>query len=73
MPRRARIAPGGLVYHALNRAVARLAPFEKQADYLAFERIAARRRLLPAPAAASSWKCIASGCRLSGRSASLRI
>ncbi len=39
MPRRARIAPGGLVYHALNRAVARLRLFEKPADYEAFERV----------------------------------
>ncbi|MEX0702453.1 MAG: transposase [Planctomycetales bacterium] len=41
MPRRARIAPGGYVYHVLNRTVARLAMFEKDADYLAFERILA--------------------------------
>ena len=36
MPRRARIAPGGLVYHALNRAVARLPLFRKNGDYAAF-------------------------------------
>jgi hypothetical protein len=29
MPRHPRIAPGGYVYHALNRGVARLALFEK--------------------------------------------
>lgn len=39
MPRRPRIAPGGLVYHLLNRAVARLALFEKEADYAAFEQV----------------------------------
>jgi putative transposase len=39
MPRAARIAPGGVVYHALNRAVARLPLFEKEADYEAFERV----------------------------------
>ncbi len=39
MPRIARIAPGGFVYHALNRAVARLPLFEKDADYAAFERV----------------------------------
>ncbi|HXY33921.1 MAG TPA: transposase [Planctomycetaceae bacterium] len=39
MPRRPRIAPGGLVYHCLNRTVARLALFEKDADYAAFERV----------------------------------
>lgn len=39
MPRVARIAPGGYVYHALNRGVARLALFEKAGDYQAFERV----------------------------------
>jgi putative transposase len=39
MPRVARAAPGGLVYHALNRAVARLPLFEKPEDYEAFERV----------------------------------
>jgi putative transposase len=36
MSRRPRIAPGGLDYHALNRAVARLPLFQKDGDYLAF-------------------------------------
>ena len=31
--------PGGYVYHALNRAVARLPLFEKEADFEAFERV----------------------------------
>lgn len=39
MPRIARCAPKGLVYHALNRAVARLPLFQKEADYEAFERV----------------------------------
>src|SRR6516165_9380629 len=39
MPRTARQAPGGLVYHVLNRAVARLPLFEKDGDYQAFERV----------------------------------
>ena len=39
MPRKARNAPGGLVYHALNRAVARLPLFQKHGDYQAFERV----------------------------------
>jgi putative transposase len=39
MPRHARTAPGGFVYHALNRAVARLPLFQKDGDYAAFERI----------------------------------
>jgi putative transposase len=36
MPRRPRNAPGGFVYHALNRAVANLTLFEGPADYDAF-------------------------------------
>ena len=39
MPRSARHAPGGFVYHALNRAVARLPLFEKEADYQALDRV----------------------------------
>ena len=39
MPRRARVSPGGLVYHVLNRSVAGLPLFRKEADYEAFERI----------------------------------
>ena len=38
-PRRARVAPGGIVYHALNRAVARLPLFQTEGDYEAFERV----------------------------------
>src|SRR5437660_12243822 len=39
MPRRARNAPGGLVYHALDRAVARLPLFQKDGDCAAFGRV----------------------------------
>src|SRR5688572_3372106 len=39
MPRTARVAPGGLVYHVLNRAVGRIHLFRKDADFLAFQRI----------------------------------
>jgi len=39
MPRQARVAPGDLVYHVLNRAVARLPLFQKPDDYDAFERV----------------------------------
>jgi putative transposase len=41
MPRHRRQAPGGHVYHALNRGVAGLALFEKEGDYRAFERVLA--------------------------------
>ena len=34
MARHRRAAPGGFVYHALNRAVARLPLFQKDPDYL---------------------------------------
>jgi hypothetical protein len=39
MPRSARIAPGGMVFHVLNRGVARMQLFEKPADYQAFEQV----------------------------------
>ena len=41
MPRKARNAPAGFVYHALNRAVARLPLFQKDGDFEAFERVLA--------------------------------
>ncbi|NLX97833.1 MAG: transposase, partial [Rhodopirellula sp.] len=39
MPRRPRVATGGYVYHALNRAVGRATIFEKVGDYAAFEKV----------------------------------
>lgn len=42
MPRQARISPGGIVYHILNRGVGRMTLFECDADYAAFERCVAR-------------------------------
>jgi putative transposase len=39
MPRSARQTPGGYVYHALNRAAARVKLFRKGADYAAFLRV----------------------------------
>lgn len=39
MPRVARQAPGGVVFHVLNRGVGRLRLFEKHDDYAAFERV----------------------------------
>ena len=44
MPRRARVAPGGVVFHVLNRANGRLRLFKKDADYLAFERLLVEAR-----------------------------
>ncbi len=41
MPRRARLATGGIVYHVLNRRVSRLPLFQKPADYSGFETILA--------------------------------
>jgi putative transposase len=38
MGRPKRVADGGLVYHVLNRANARMTIFEKPEDYAAFER-----------------------------------
>jgi putative transposase len=39
MARQARVAPGGKVYHVINRAVARLHIFETDADFAAFETV----------------------------------
>jgi putative transposase len=39
MPRRPRTTPGGVVYHVLNRSVASLPLFRKEADHESFERI----------------------------------
>ncbi len=39
MPRAARVAPGGVIFHVLNRGNARSRIFEKDYDYQAFKRI----------------------------------
>jgi putative transposase len=39
MPRTARIAPGGMIFHVLNRANARARIFAKDADYATFEQV----------------------------------
>ncbi len=39
MPRTARVAPGGIVYHVLNRGNEGRKLFESEGDYLAFLRV----------------------------------
>ena len=39
MPRQARSAPGGLVYHVINRSNGRSRLFGKETDYAAFEKV----------------------------------
>ena len=39
MPRIARVAPGGMVFHVLNRGVARMRIFDDDEDYAAFQRV----------------------------------
>ena len=41
MSRQARVAPGGLVYHVLNRSVGKMKMFRREGDYEAFLRIVA--------------------------------
>ncbi len=41
MPRTARIAPGGVVFHVLNRSNTRATIFDEDNDFMAFERIMA--------------------------------
>jgi hypothetical protein len=60
MPRRARIAPGKIIYHALNRANGRSQLYDKPEDYAAFERVmvAALRRCVNrgTPYGTDTWK-----------------
>lgn len=46
MPRQARNTPGGLIYHVLNRSVARLRIFKTAKDYAAFEDVLAEAQSL---------------------------
>jgi putative transposase len=39
MSRASRYFPGGMVYHVLNRGVGRRTLFDKDQDFLAFERV----------------------------------
>ncbi len=39
MPRTARVAPGGMLFHVLNRGVGKMRLFLKHADFEAFDRI----------------------------------
>jgi putative transposase len=39
MPRASRYAPGGMAFHVLNRGVGRRNLFDKDGDYLAFEKV----------------------------------
>jgi len=41
MPRTARIAPAGMIFHVLNRGVGRREIFRKDEDFAAFERVLA--------------------------------
>jgi putative transposase len=42
MPRTARAAPGGLIYHVLNRSVGRMKMFRRDGDFEAFARVLAQ-------------------------------
>lgn len=44
MPRTARIAPAGVIFHVINRGVGRREIFAKDEDYAAFERVMAHAR-----------------------------
>jgi len=45
MPRTARVTPGGMVFHVLNRGVGRMRLFNKDRDYEVFEEILAKTLL----------------------------
>jgi putative transposase len=42
MPRTARLAPEGMIFHVLNRGVGRIRLFLRDADFEAFERVMAQ-------------------------------
>jgi putative transposase len=44
MPRSARVAPGGMLFHVLNRGVGRMRLFSKEKDYEAFEALLEQTR-----------------------------
>ena len=81
MPRRARLAPGEKIYHALNRANGRSQLFDKPEDFAAFERImvaAMRRspiRLLAYCLMPNHWHMVlwpkSGRCRFGGKTAQL--
>lgn len=50
MPRTKRCCPAGETFHVLNRSVARLTVFEKDADFDAFRRVLAEtHEIVPLP------------------------
>jgi hypothetical protein len=51
MPRRARQAPGGVIYHMLNRAAGRRQLFDDDQDHQAFPRVFGQALARPASAA----------------------
>ncbi len=64
MGRAKRADDGGLIYHVLNRAIARMTIFEKDGDYEAFERVLqeavdrTRTRLLASCVMPNHWHLI---------------
>ena len=56
MPRTARLAPGGMVFHVLNRGVGQMQIFERENDYDAFRRVVDETlRLAPTRICAYCW------------------
>jgi len=73
MPRAARKAPGGQVYHVLNRSVGKRHLFGKDADFEAFQRvmIEAHQRH-PIRILSSTASCPTTGTSPSGRTQTAR-
>ena len=56
IPRIARVAPGKMVYHVLNRASGRLLLFKKEQAFLAFQEVLAlAHQRLPIPIRILDW------------------
>ncbi len=64
MGRSPRVTQAGLVYHVLNRRVMRLPLFEKDADYLAFERVLAASLERPDAPSLLAWCLMPNHCHI---------
>ena len=72
MPRAARKAPGGQVYHVLNRSVGKMHLFGKDADFEAFQRVMIERTSGTRSASCPTASCPTTGSSPSGRTQTAR-
>jgi putative transposase len=69
MPKTARVAPGGFVYHVLNGSMGRMHMFRKELDFEAFERVMVEAHLRQPIRILSYYVLVVALARGSGRRA----